>query len=154
MPIKKEKKFKSDNKSDKMKYLDKMKYDCHKLNKVFLDILKFAIDNDLVNFLYTLLMLRKFPEKVGKFCIDLNDIIETENDEMTKKQTNALCDQIVRIGGIFEETQLDLSYFEIKKKYKQCTKLVDANETMTDGEKINHLINLVIYDLDFQHDLD
>ena len=115
MPIKKEKKFKSDNKSDKMKYLDKMKYDCHNLNKVFLDILKFAIDNDLVNCLYTLLMLRKFPEKVGKFCIDLNDIIETENDEMTTKQTNALYDQIVRIGGIFEETQLDLSYFEIKK---------------------------------------
>ena len=73
-----------------MKYLDKMKYDCHKLNKVFLDILKFAIDNDLVNCLYTLLMLRNFPKKVGKFCVDLNDIIETENDEMTTKKNKCI----------------------------------------------------------------
>ena len=84
----------------------------------------------------------------------MNDTIETENDEMTTKKTNALCDQIVRIGEIFEETQLDLSYFEIRKKYNQSTKLVDANKTMTDGQKIEHLINLVQYDLDFQHDLD
>ena len=137
-----------------MKYLDKIKYDCHKLNKVFLDILKFAIDKDLVNCLYTLLMLRNFDKKVGKFCGDLNDIIETENDEMTTKKTSALCDQIVRIGEIFEEIQLDLSYFEIRKKYNLSTKLVDANKNMTDGQKIEHLMILVQYDLDFQHDLD
>ena len=65
-----------------------------------------------------------------------------------------MCDQIVRIGEIFEEIQLDLSYFEIRKKYNLSTKLVDANKTMTDGQKIEHLMNLVQYNLDFQHDLD
>ena len=154
MSVEKVKKFKSDNKSDKMKYLDKMKYDCHKLNKVFLDILKFAIDNDLVNCLYTLLMLRKFPEKVGIYRIDVNEVMKTENVEIIQKKTSALFDLIVMLGESLEDIKLELSYLEIRKKYNLSTLLVETYVDMTDSKKIEHMLILIQHGLDLQDDSD
>ena len=134
--------------------LEKMKYDVHKLKEVFVDTIKFAIDKDIVKYLYTLLMLRNFHKKVGIFSIDVNDIIKTKKVEIINKKTSALFDQIVMLGEILEEIKLELSYLEIRKKYNLSTLLVDTDEDMTDSQKIDHLLLLIQYDLDFQHDLD
>ena len=132
--------------------LEKMKNDVHKLKEVFVDTIKFAIDKDLVKYLYTLLMLRNFHKKVGIFSIDVNDIIKTEKVEIINKKTSALFDQIVMLGEILEEIKLELSYLEIRKKYNLSTLLVDTDEDMTDSKKIEHMLILIQHGLDLQDD--
>ena len=66
--------------------LDQMRNDVHKLKEVFVDTIKFAIDKDLVNSLYTLLRLENFDKKVGIYRIDVNEIMKTENVEIIKKK--------------------------------------------------------------------
>ena len=129
--------------------LDKIKYDVHKLKEVFVDTIKFAIDKDLVKELYTLLMLRNFPEKVGLFRGDLNNIMKTTIVKIIIKKTSELFNLIVMLGEILEEIKLELSYFEIRKKYDINILLVDTDEDMTDRLKINHLMNLIQHGLDF-----
>ena len=133
------------------KNLDKIKYDVHKLKEVFVDTIKFAIDKDLVKYLYTLLMLRNFDEKLGIFIGDSNYIMKTEKVEIIIKKTSALLNLIAMLGEILEEIKLELSYLEIRKKYNLKTLLVDTNEDMTDRQKINHLMIMIQHGLDFQH---
>ena len=138
----------------KKQNLDKIKYDVHKLKEVFVDTIKFAIDKDLVKYLYTLLMLRNFYEKVGIFIGDSNYIMKTEKTEKVEiiiKKTSALLNRIVMLGEILEEIKLELSYLEIRKKYNLNILLVDTNEDMTDRQKINHLMIFIQHGLDFQH---
>ena len=129
--------------------LDKIKYDVHKLKEVFVDTIKFAIDKDLVKYLYTLLMLRNFHKKVGIFRGDLNNIIKTKKVKIIIKKISALFNRIVMLGEILEEIKLELSYLEIRKKYNLSTLLVDTNKDMTDRQKINHLMILIQHGLDF-----
>ena len=71
--------------------LEQLRDDAHKLKEVFVDAIKFAIDKDLVKYLYTEVMLRNIHKKVGKIRRGLNDIIETENGEILyKKKLNCL----------------------------------------------------------------
>ena len=66
--------------------LEKIKNYVQKLKEAYVDTIKIAIDKDLVNYLYTLLMLQNFHKKVGIFNKDVNDIIETEKVEIIKKK--------------------------------------------------------------------
>ena len=129
--------------------LDKIKYDVHKLKEVFVDTIKFAIDKDLVKYLYTLLMLRNFHKKVGIFRGNSNEIMKTKKGEMMMKKTSALLNRIVMLGKILKEIKLELSYLEIRKKYNLSTLLVDTNKDMTDGQKINHMMILIQHGLYF-----
>ena len=61
--------------------LEKLKDDAHELKEIFVDTIQFAIDKDLVKYLYTLVMLRNLHKKVGIFRIGVNEIIETDNVE-------------------------------------------------------------------------
>ena len=71
--------------------LEQLRDDAHELKVVFVDAIKFAIDKDLVKYLYTEVMLRNIHKKVGKIRRGLNDIIETENSEILyKKKLNCL----------------------------------------------------------------
>ena len=134
--------------------LDQMRNDVHKLKEVFVDTIKFAIDKDLVKYLYTLLMLRNFHKKVGIYRIDVNEIMKTENDEIIQKKTSALFDLIVMLGESLEDIKLELSYLEIRKKYNLSTLLVENYEDMTDSEKIEHMLILIQHGLDLQDDSD
>ena len=94
-------------------------------------------------------MLRNFPEKVGLFRGDLNNIMKTTIVKIIIKKTSELFNLIVMLGEILEEIKLELSYFEIRKKYDINILLVDTDEDMTDRLKINHLMNLIQHGLDF-----
>ena len=62
--------------------LEQLRDDAHELKEVFVDTIQFAIDNDLVKYLYTEVMSRNIHKKVGKIRMGLNDIIKTENVEI------------------------------------------------------------------------
>ena len=132
--------------------LEELRNDAHKLKEVFVDTIKFAIDRDLVKSLYTLIMLRDFHKKVGIFKIGVNDIIETENDELKHKKISELLDLIVMLGKSLEEILLGLSYLEIRKQFNLNTLLLETYEDMTDSEKIEHMLILIQWGLEL-HDV-
>ena len=123
--------------------LEELRNDAHKLKEVFVDTIKFAIDRDLVKYLYTLIMLRDFHKKVGIFKIGVNDIIETENNELKHKKISELLDLIVMLGKSLEEILLGLSYLEIRKPFNLNPLLLETYEDMTDSEKIEHMLILI-----------
>ena len=114
--------------------LDQMRNDVYKLKEVFVDTIKFAIDKDLVKYLYTLLMLQNFHKKVGIYRIDVNEI--------------------VMLGESLEDIKLELSYLEIRKQYNLDPLLVETYKDMTDSEKIEHMLFLIQHGLDLQDDSD
>ena len=132
--------------------LEELRNDAHKLKEVFVDTIKFAIDRDLVKYLYTLIMLRDFHKKVGIFKIGVNDIIETENNELKHKKISELLDLIVMLGKSLEEILLGLSYLEIRKQFNLNPLLLETYEDMTDSEKIEHMLILIQWGLEL-HDV-
>ena len=128
--------------------LDKMRNDIHKLKETFVDTIKFAIDKDLVKYLYTLLRLEKIDEKLGMHRIDVNEMMKTENVETIRKKSSELFYQVVMLGERLEDIKLELSYLEIRKKYNLSPLLVEDHEDMTDSEKIDHMLILIQHGLD------
>ena len=49
-----------------------------------------------------------------------------------------------------EDILLGLAYLEIRKQYNLNPLLVETYEDMTDSEKIEHMLNLIQYGLEFQ----
>ena len=71
--------------------LEQLRDDAHELKEVFVDTIQFAIDKDLVKYLYTQVMLQNIHKKVGKIRMGVNEIIKTENVEILyKKKLNYL----------------------------------------------------------------
>ena len=131
--------------------LEQLRDDTHELKEVFVDTIKFAIDNDLVKSLYTQVMLRNIHKKVGKIRIGVNEIIKTENVEILYKKKSELLDRIVMLSKSLEDILLGLSYLEIRKQYNLDPLLVKTYEDMTDSEKIEHML-ILIHGLEFQDD--
>ena len=127
---------------------DQMRYNVHKLKVVFVDTIKFAIDKDLVKYLYTLLRLEKIHEKVGIYGIGVNEIMKTENVETMRKISSELFHQVVMIGDRLEDIKLELSYLEIREKYDLSPLLVEDHEDKSDSEKIDHMLILIQHGLD------
>ena len=134
--------------------LEQLRDDTHELKEVFVDTIKFAIDNDLVKSLYTQVMLRNIHKKVGKIRIGVNEIIKTENVEILYKKKSELLDRIVMLSKSLEDILLGLSYLEIRKQYNLDPLLVETYEDMTDSEKIEHMLILIQHGLEFQDDFD
>ena len=131
--------------------LNQIEYNVHKSKEVFIDTINFAIDKDSVKHLYTLLILENFHEKVGKFRGDLINLKKkTTGVETIIKEASALLDLIVMLGVILEKIKFELSCMAIRKKYDLSSLLVNNNELMTDGEKINHMMILIQHGLNFE----
>ena len=132
--------------------LEQLRNDAHKLKEVFVDTIKFAIDKDLVKYLYTLLMLQNFHEKEGIFKIGVNEIMKTINDEIIHKKTSELLDLVVMLGKSLEDILLKLLILEIRKQYNLDPLLVETYEDMTDSEKIEHMLILIQHGLELPDD--
>ena len=130
--------------------LEQLRDDAHELKEVFVDTIQFAIDKDLVKSLYTLVMLRNFHKKVGKFRIGVSEIIKTENVEIIYIKKSELLDLIVMLSKSLEDILLGLSYLEIRKQYNLNPLLVATYKDMTDSEKIEHMLILIQHGLEFQ----
>ena len=131
--------------------LDQMRNDVHKLKEVFVDTIKFAIDKDLVKYLYTQVMLRNIHKKAGKIRSGLNDIIETENIEIFYKKKTEVLDRIAMLSESLKDILLELSYIEIRIQYNQDPLLVESHMDMTVSEKIVHMLFLIQHGLYFQN---
>ena len=128
--------------------VEKLRNDAHKLKEVFVDTIKFAINRDLVNSLYNLIILRDFHNKVGIFKIGVNDIIETENAELKHKKISELLNLIVTLGKSLEEILLGLSHLEIRKQLNLNPLVLETYEDMTDSEKIEQMLVLIHWGLE------
>ena len=131
--------------------LEQLRDDAHELKEVFVDTIQFAIDNDLVKYLYTEVMSRNIHKKVGKIRMGLNDIIKTENVEILYIKKTELLDRIAMLSKSLEDILLGLSYIEIRKQYNQEPLSVASHIDMTDSEKIVHMLFLIQHGLDFQY---
>ena len=127
--------------------LFRIRIDNHKLKEIFVDTIKFAIDKDLVNYLYTLLMLEKINNKAGMYRICVNEIMKTENVETIHKKSSELYNLSVMIGGKLDDIKLELSYLEIREKYYLSPLLVENHKDKTDSEKIDHMLVLIQHSL-------
>ena len=76
MPLGKVKKF----------ILEQLRDNAHILKEIFVDTIQFAIDNELVKYLYTKVIARNIHKKIEKIRMDLNDLIITENLEIFYKK--------------------------------------------------------------------
>ena len=131
--------------------LEQLRDDAHELKEVFVDTIQFAIDNDLVKYLYTEVMSRNIHKKVGKIRMGLNDIIKTENVEILYIKKTELLDRIAMLSKSLEDILLELSCIEIRKQYNQDPLLVESHIDMTDSEKIAHMLFLIQHGLNFQY---
>ena len=131
--------------------LEQLRDDAHELKEVFVDTIQFAIDNDLVKYLYTEVMSRNIHKKVGKIRMGLNDIIKTENVEILYIKKTELLDRIAMLSKSLEDILLELSCIEIRKQYNQDPLLVVSHIDRTDSEKIEHMLFLIQHGLNFQY---
>ena len=131
--------------------LEQLRDDAHELKEVFVDTIQFAIDNDLVKYLYTEVMSRNIHKKVGKIRMGLNDIIKTENVETLYIKKTELLDRIAMLSKSLEDILLELSCIEIRKQYNQDPLLVVSHIDRTDSEKIEHMLFLIQHGLNFQY---
>ena len=132
--------------------LEQLRDDAHELKEVFVDTIQFAIDKDLVKYLYTQVMLQNIHKKVGKIRMGVNEIIKTENVEILYKKKTELLDRIAMLSKSLEYILLGLSYIEIRKQYNLDPLLVETYKDMTDSEKIEHMLFLIQHGLGFQDD--
>ena len=132
--------------------LEQLRDDAHELKEVFVDSIQFAIDKDLVKYLYTQVMLQNIHKKVGKIRMGVNEIIKTENVEILYKKKTELLDRIAMLSKSLEDILLGLSYIEIRKQYNLDPLLVETYKDMTDSEKIEHMLFLIQHGLGFQDD--
>ena len=132
--------------------LEQLRDDAHELKEVFVDTIQFAIDKDLVKYLYTQVMLQNIHKKLGKIRMGVNEIIKTENVEILYKKKTELLDLIAMLSKSLEDILLGLSYIEIRKQYNLDPLLVETYKDMTDSEKIEHMLFLIQHGLGFQDD--
>ena len=132
--------------------LEQLRDDAHELKEVSVDTIQFAIDKDLVKYLYTQVMLQNIHKKVGKIRMGVNEIIKTENVEILYKKKTELLDRIAMLSKSLEDILLGLSYIEIRKQYNLDPLFVETYKDMTDSEKIEHMLFLIQHGLGFQDD--
>ena len=122
-------------------YLLPIKYAVSKFKVNFIDLINYAIENDLVKLLYTLVIRRCVHRKLGQ--------IEMVFNECTLAKRNKIRDKLLEHFDIvdekLEDIKLELSCMAIKKKYNLPQLLIDIpdDNEMTDQDKILHLMTLI-----------
>ena len=122
-------------------YILPIKYAVSKYKVNFIDLINYAIENDLVKPLYTLVIRECVNRKLGQ--------IEMAYNECTLAKRNKIRDKLLEHFDILEkkleDIKMELSCMAIDKKYNLPQLFMDnpGDDEMTDQDKINHLVTLI-----------